>query len=157
MFLPMQTNLSIAGCPFNAIIWYYIKHSSCSQNSYYVLWRLTLRFGVIVVEVLFPLCCGKRTHIFNKQVFFVVTAEPVKTEKAGKEFVNNVTCVWPVDTKTKQFQTTVKTQVCYSMQEHPSDLLWVSCEHMEVICMSNKHVSTSQCEEIESMTNTHRF
>lgn len=43
----------------------------------YVLLKLTLRFGVIVVEVLFPLRCGELTHITDKKIFFVVAAEPV--------------------------------------------------------------------------------
>lgn len=47
------------------------------QNSDYLFLKLTLRFSVIVVEVFFPLCCGEFTHISNKQIFFVVTAEPV--------------------------------------------------------------------------------
>lgn len=43
----------------------------------YVLPKLTLRFGVIVVEVLFSLCCVELAHISDKQILFVVTAEPV--------------------------------------------------------------------------------
>lgn len=56
---------------------FHSTHSSPSQNSDYVLLKLTLRFGVIVVEVLFPLCGGELTNISNKQIFFVVAAEPV--------------------------------------------------------------------------------
>lgn len=54
---------------------------SPSQNSDYVRLRLTLGFGVIVVEVLFPLCGGELTHISNKQIFVVAIAEPVWTEE----------------------------------------------------------------------------
>lgn len=57
-----------------------------SKKKDYVLLRLTLRFGVIVVEVLFPLHAGELTHILNKHVFFVVTAEPVRTEQEWKEW-----------------------------------------------------------------------
>jgi len=46
-----------------------------------VLLKLTLGFGVIVVEVLFPLCGGELTDISNKQIFIVVIAEPVHNEE----------------------------------------------------------------------------
>lgn len=42
---------------------------------------LTLKFGVVVVEVLFPLCSVEFTHVPHKQVIIVVTAKPVHTQK----------------------------------------------------------------------------
>lgn len=41
-----------------------------------------MRFGVNIIEILLLLCCGQFTNIPNKQVFFVVTAEPA--DKGGK-------------------------------------------------------------------------
>lgn len=50
-----------------------------------------MRFGVIVVEVLFPLCDGELTHVPDKQILFVVTAEPVCTEEAQEALTLNET------------------------------------------------------------------
>lgn len=45
---------------------------------------LTLRFGGVVVEVLFTFCDAELTHISDEQVFFVVTVEPSdKRERGG--------------------------------------------------------------------------
>ncbi len=95
----MQTKLSVGGSPLqlrlvhiSALFFY--THApliftpqtlSRSQNSDYLLLRLTLRFGVIVEEVLFPLRGCEFTHIPNKHVLFVATAEPVRTEQEWKE------------------------------------------------------------------------
>lgn len=68
---------------------FHTTDSTQRQSSDYVLLKLTLRFGVIVVEVLSPLCGGELTHILDKQIFFVVTAEPIWKEEAREEFVNN--------------------------------------------------------------------
>ena len=57
-----------------------------------MLLKLTLGFGVIVVEVLFPLCGGKLTHVFDKHVFTVVIAEPVHTEGTFLEVVITRAC-----------------------------------------------------------------
>lgn len=46
------------------------------------LLRLTLRLGVIVVEVLLPLSCDELAHIPDKQTFVVVSTEPVGTKEA---------------------------------------------------------------------------
>lgn len=47
--------------------------------------QLTLRFGVIIVEVLLPLFGGELAHVSDKQIFMVFIAEPVWTEKAWEE------------------------------------------------------------------------
>lgn len=54
-----------------------------------MLLKLTLGFGVIVVEVLFPLCGGKLTYVLDKQIFTVVIAEPVYREETFLEAVIN--------------------------------------------------------------------
>lgn len=43
---------------------------------------LTLRLGVMVVEVLLPLSCYELAHIPDKQILVVVSAEPVGTKEA---------------------------------------------------------------------------
>lgn len=43
---------------------------------------LTLRLGVIVVEVLLPLRCDELAHIPDEQTLVVASAEPVGTEEA---------------------------------------------------------------------------
>lgn len=43
---------------------------------------LTVRFGVDIIEILLLLCCGWFADIPDKQIFFVVAAEPA--EKRGK-------------------------------------------------------------------------
>lgn len=53
------------------------------------LLRLTLRLGVIVVEVLLPLCRSELAHVPKKQIFSVVTAEPIWTKGEWEEFINN--------------------------------------------------------------------
>lgn len=47
--------------------------------------KLTLGFGIIVVELLLPLGVGELAYLSDKQIFIVVTAEPVHTEE--KDFV----------------------------------------------------------------------
>lgn len=46
-----------------------------------LLLSLTLRLGVIVVEVLLPLSCDELAHIPDKQILVVVSAEPVGTKE----------------------------------------------------------------------------
>lgn len=41
-----------------------------------------MRFGVNIIQILLLLCCSRFTNIPNKQVFFVVAAEPAN--KGGR-------------------------------------------------------------------------
>lgn len=56
---------------------------------------LTVRSGVVVVKLFFPLCGGNLTNIFHDHIFSV-SALPVETAEAWKEFVNN-TAWWHTD------------------------------------------------------------
>lgn len=63
------------------------KNPACILD--YVLLRLTLRLGAIVVEVLLLLCGSELTNVPSKQIFIAVTAESVGTKEEWEEFINN--------------------------------------------------------------------
>lgn len=44
-----------------------------------------MRFGGNIIKILLLLCCGQFTNILNKQLFFVVTAEPA--DKGGRSML----------------------------------------------------------------------
>lgn len=78
------------------------KEGFCSS------FRLTLRLGAVVVEVLLPLGGDQLAHIPDKQlVATAVRAKPVWTEEARQESVSHISMqesVWCITFHYKYFQ-----------------------------------------------------